>query len=296
MEAVNNAMKGVRNAVPASGGLTQSIMSIAVVIIGIVFLYYVYKYFFEEQGKISQAILTTAIPANPATSPKTYEILPVYEGGEYSITFWTYITAYKDTVGKAKHVLELAPKSTTDNPLSTLVVGLGPYNNKLMVRVNTNSSGTETLTKTKVNSIFQPTQVPSGQLLNDTMPMCDLPEVELQRWVCFGIVLNGRTVDVYLDGKLARSCVLPSFYTVDANGVNMKILQYGGFDGFLSNLYVHSVALNPEQMYRIYMNGPADIAATGLLGWLGGMLNVKGEVTYQYPTVGLTYPKTTVTF
>jgi hypothetical protein len=296
MEAVNNAMKGVRNAVPASGGLTQSIMSIAVVIIGIVFLYYVYKYFFEEQGKISQAILTTAIPANPATSPKTYEILPVYEGGEYSITFWTYITAYKDTVGKAKHVLELAPNSTTDNPLSTLVVGLGPYNNKLMVRVNTNSSGTETLTKTKVNSIFQPTQVPSGQLLNDTMPMCDLPEVELQRWVCFGIVLNGRTVDVYLDGKLARSCVLPSFYTVDANGVNMKILQYGGFDGFLSNLYVHSVALNPEQMYRIYMNGPADIAATGFLGWLGGMLNVKGEVTYQYPTVGLTYPKTTVTF
>jgi len=296
MEAVNNAMKGVRNAVPASGGLTQSIMSIAVVIIGIVFLYYVYKYFFEEQGKISQAILTTAIPANPATSPKTYEILPVYEGGEYSITFWTYITAYKDTVGKAKHVLELAPNSTTDNPLSTLVVGLGPYNNKLMVRVNTNASGTETLTKTKVNSIFQPTQVPSGQLLNDTMPMCDLPEVELQRWVCFGIVLNGRTVDVYLDGKLARSCVLPSFYTVNATGVNMKILQYGGFDGFLSNLYVHSVALNPEQMYRIYMNGPADIAATGFLGWLGGLLNVKGEVTYQYPTVGLTYPKTTVTF
>jgi hypothetical protein len=296
MEAVNNAMKGVRNAVPASGGLTQSIMSIAVVIIGIVFLYYVYKYFFEEQGKISQAILTTAIPANPATSPKTYEILPVYEGGEYSITFWTYITAYKDTVGKAKHVLELAPNSTTGNPLSTLVVGLGPYNNKLMVRVNTNSSGTETLTRTKVNSIFQPTQVPSGQLLNDTMPMCDLPEVELQRWVCFGIVLNGRTVDVYLDGKLARSCVLPSFYTVNATGVNMKILQYGGFDGFLSNLYVHSVALNPEQMYRIYMNGPADIAATGFLGWLGGLLNVKGEVTYQYPTVGLTYPKTTVTF
>jgi hypothetical protein len=147
-----------------------------------------------------------------------------------------------------------------------------------------------------VNSIFQPTQVPSGQLLNDTMPMCDLPEVELQRWVCFGIVLNGRTVDVYLDGKLARSCVLPSFYTVNATGVNMKILQYGGFDGFLSNLYVHSVALNPEQMYRIYMNGPADIAATGFLGWLGGLLNVKGEVTYQYPTVGLTYPKTTVTF
>ena len=296
MEAVNNAMNAVRNAVPASGGLTQSVTSIAVVVIGIVFLYYIYKYFFEEQGKTSQAILTTAVPANPATSPKIYEILPVYEGGEYSITFWTYITAYKDTVGKSKHVLELAPNTTTGNPASTLIVGLGPYNNKLMVRVNTNASGTERLTKSTVDTIFQPTRVPSGQLLNDTMPVCDLPEVELQRWVCFGVVLNGRTVDVYLDGKLARSCVLPSFYTVDANGVSLKLLQYGGFDGFLSNVYVHNVALNPEQMYRIYMSGPADIAATGFLGWIGSIFNVKGEVTYQYPQVGLSYPKTTVTF
>jgi len=296
MEAVNNAMKGVRNAVPASGGLTQSVTSIAVVVIGIVFLYYIYKYFFQEQGKTSQTILTTAVPANPATSPKLYDILPVYEGGEYSITFWTYVTAYKDTVGKAKHILELSPKTATGTPASTLIVGLGPYNNKLMVRVNTNAAGSERLTKAAVDKIFQPTSVPSGQLLNDTMPVCDLPEVELQRWVCFGVVLNGRTVDVYLDGKLARSCVLPSFYTVDANGVSLKLLQYGGFNGFLSNVFVHSVALNPEQMYRIYMNGPADIAATGFLGWLGGLFNVKGEVTYQYPTVGLTYPKTTLTF
>ena len=296
MEAVNNAVNVVRNAVPASGGMTQTVTSIAVLIIGVVFLYYIYKYFFEGQSSDSRAVVTTAIPANPATSPKATEIPAVYEGGEYSVTFWTYITAYKDQVGKAKHILELAPNSTTGTPQSTLVVGLGPYNNKLMVRVNTNASGTERLTKANVEKIFQPTNVPSGQLLNDTMPLCDLPEVELQRWVCFGIVLNGRTVDVYMDGKLARSCVLPSFYTVDPNGVSMKLLQYGGFDGFLSNVFVHNTALNPDQMYRIYMNGPSDLAAAGFLGWLGGIFNLKGEVTYQYPQVGVSYPRTTVTF
>jgi hypothetical protein len=165
-----------------------------------------------------------------------------------------------------------------------------------MVRVNTNATGAEKLTKAKVDSIFQPAQVPPGQLLNDTMPICDLPEVELQRWVCFGIVLNGRTVDVYLDGKLARSCVLPSFYTVDANGVSLKLLQYGGFDGFLSKVVVYSQALNPDQIYRIYMSGPSDIAATGFLGWLAGFFNLKGELTYTYPNVGLSYPQSTITF
>jgi hypothetical protein len=296
MEAMNNAVNTVRNAVPASGGMTQTVTSVAVLILGGVFLYYIYKYFFDTETADSKTILTTAIPANPASSPKPYEIPAVYEGGEYSITFWTYVTAFKDQVGKAKHILELAPNSTTGNPQSTLVVGLGPYNNKFMVRVNTNASGTEVLTKTNVDSIFQPTRVPSGQLLNDTMPVCDLPEVELQRWVCFGIVLNGRTVDVYMDGKLARSCVLPSFYKVDANGVSLKLLQYGGFDGFLSNVVVHNKALNPDQMYRIYMDGPADLVASGLLGWLAGIFNLKGEVTYTSPSLGVTYPKKTVTF
>lgn len=296
MEAVENSVNSLRNAIPASGGMIQTVTSIAAVILGAVILYYVYKYFFESQGLDSKSIVTMAIPANPKTSPKAYEIPAVYEGGEYSITFWTYITAYKDTLGKAKHILELAPNSTSGDPLSTLVVGLGPFNNKLMVRVNTNATGTERLTQTNVRQMFQATRVAPGQLLNDTMPVCDLPEVELQRWVCFGIVLNGRTVDVYLDGKLARSCVLPSFYTVDPNGVSLKILQYDGFDGFLSNVYVHNQALNPDQMYRIYMNGPSDMTAGGFWGWIKSIFNVTGEVTYTYPQMGLSYPRSTLTF
>jgi len=298
MEAVNNAVNNLRNAVPASSSLVQTVTSIAVLVIGVVLLYYIYNYFFESQGLDSKAIVTTAIPGNPAESPKAYDIPPVYEGGEYSITFWTYITGYKDQVGRSKHILELSPNTTTGTPTSTLVVGLGSFHNKLMVRVNTNATGSETLTETNIRAMFNPQngqQLP-GPLLNDTMPMCDLPEVELQRWVCFGIVLNGRTVDVYMDGKLARSCVLPSFFTVDANGVRMKLLQYGGFQGFLSNVFVHNAALNPDQMYRIYMSGPSDVTAGGFWGWLRSIFDVKGEVTYAYPQVGMTYPRTTLTF
>lgn len=296
MEAVNDAVNNLRNAVPASTGLVQTATSFAVLILGVVLLYYIYTYFFESQSLDTKAIITTAIPANPATSPKAYDILPVYEGGEYTITFWAYVTGFKDQVGQPKHILELSPNTTTGTPTSTLVVGLGPFNNKLMVRVNTNSTGTESLTQANITAIFQPQQAPSGQLLNNTMPICDLPEVELQRWVCFGVVLNGRTVDVYMDGKLARSCVLPSFYTVDANGVSLKLLQYGGFQGFLSNVFVHSGALNPDQMYRIYMSGPSDVTAGGFWGWLRGIFDVKGEVTYAYPQVGLSYPRSTLTF
>jgi hypothetical protein len=296
MESVNNGVNALRNALPASGGIAQSVGSIAAIVIGVIVLYYIYKFIYEGETSATKSIITKAIPANPASSPKAYSILPVYEGGEYTVSFWTYITAYKDNLGKGKHILELAPNSTKGTPTSTLVVGLDGFTNKLMVRVNTNATGTTQLTQTNVQNMFQPTSIPSGQLLQNTLPLCDLPEVELQRWVCFTIVMNGRTIDVYMDGKLARSCVLPSFYTVDANGVSMKVLQYGGYDGFLSNVSVYSMALNPDQVYRIYMNGPADTAASGFWGLVKDIFNVTGEVTYTYPQVGMTYPTNTLTF
>ena len=296
MQSLNDSVNAIRNAVPASGGMTQSVSSIAILILGIVGLYYLYNYLYAGQASTTKGIITTAIPANPTSAPTPATILPVYEGGEYTITFWTYITAFKDQIGKSKHILELSPNTTTGTPTSTLVVGLGAFNNKLMVRVNTNAAGTQQLTGAAIQSMFQPTQTPPGQLLADSMPICDLPEVELQRWVCFGVVLNGRTVDVYMDGKLARSCVLPSFFTVDANGVRMKLLQYGGFSGFLSNVYVHTGALSPDQLYGIYMSGPSDTTDRGFWSWLGSMFDIKGQVTYVAPKVGVTYPRTTVTF
>ena len=73
-------------------------------------------------------------------------------------------------------------------------------------------------------------------------------------------------------------------------------VSHGGFDGFLSNVYVHNAALNPDQMYRIYMNGPADSVAGGFWGWIKNIFNVTGEVTYTYPQAGITYPKSTLTF
>lgn len=293
--SVQNSVNAVKNALPDTASLGQTLTSIVVLVLGVALLYYIYKYFFQSDVIDNKALITTAIPANPAAAPTPYEIFPVYEGGEYTITFWVYITAYKDTVGKAKHILELVPNTTGGTPTSTLVVGLAPFTNKLMVRLNTNATGTPTLNRTTVDGMFTGNVTP-GSLAGDTSPVCDLPEVDLQRWVCFGIVLNGRTVDVYMDGKLARSCVLPSFFTVDANGVKLAALKYNGFSGYLSNLFVHSSALNPDQLYRIYMSGPADITAGGFWGWLRGMFDVKGEVTYTYPQMGLSYPRTTLTF
>jgi hypothetical protein len=93
--------------------------------------------------------------------------------------------------------------------------------------------------------------------------MCDLPEIDLQRWVNLAVSVNGRTVDVYVDGKLVRSCVLPSFYKVDAGGYSAYLLSYGGFGGYIASTMMYDTALHPEAIYRNYIAGPEPISSLG---------------------------------
>lgn len=283
-------MDSTLNSFPAA----RSIGGIVVVILGAVALYYLYKYIYGVQGLTSQSVITTAIAGNTKTKPALYSIPPIYEGGEYTVSFWVYVTGFKDQAGLNKHILEIRGID-----YSTLAVGLGAHKNKLMVRVNTAGStplsGRTSLSTTDVANLFKTTQVPSG-LLEQDMELCDLPEVDLQRWVCFSIVLNGRTCDLYMDGKLARSCVLPGPYKVDPKGYQMKLLDFDGIDGFLSDVTCYQYALNPDQAYRIYMAGPSDTAASGFLGWLKSIFGLEGEVTYKLPSAAVKYETQTLTF
>ena len=283
-------MEGALNSFPAA----RPLGGILLVIIGAVVLYYLYKFVYGAEGLSTESVITTAIPGNTKTRPALYSIPPIYEGGEYSVTFWVYVTAFKDQSGLNKHILEIRGVD-----FSTLVVGLGAFKNKLLTRVNTaggrGGTGNTSLTPAEVQSLFKTTQVPSG-LLEEGLELCDLPEVDLQRWVCIGIVLNGRTCDLYMDGKLARSCVLPGPFKVDPKGYQMKLLDFDGFDGFLSDVSCYQYSLNPDQMYRIYMAGPSDTASTGFLGWLKSILGLEGTVTYKMPSPAVKYTTQTLTF
>ena len=104
--------------------------------------------------------------------------------------------------------------------------------------------------------------------LLDTPPICDLPEIDLQRWTMVTVVLSGRTIDVYIDGKLRRSCVTPSYYKVDPTGVKAVMTSRGGFDGYTGNTSVANYSMNPDEIYRAYLAGPEGSSTPGdILNW-----------------------------
>jgi hypothetical protein len=260
------------------------IIPVLLVFFGLIALYYLYQYLFGPRSSNAYSLLFKTQAANTDPSQPiviTSDKLPsLYEGGEFTVSAWIYITNWSYRAGFNKSILSVGGPN-----FDIIRVYLGGNKPSLKVRLQTkDSSGTansvptgatasqnqmssmpiESLDKATQNAVFNILQTDSGLL--DSSPLCDLPEIDLQRWVNITIAANGRTVDVYLDGKLARSCVLPSFFKVDAGGYSAYLLSYGGFGGQIANVSMYDAALNPEQVYKNYMAGPQPI--TNLGDWI----------------------------
>jgi hypothetical protein len=244
------------------GGLVGKVVF---VILALVALYYLYQFLFGPTGLEGKIVLNAVTPAS-ADQPiiVTGDQLPaLYEGGEYTVNTWIYVNDYAVNRGMNKHILSIGGSS-----FLTLAVFLGPFKNTLSVRIHTKSGtgptiGTASstpadtgadLSVANLTNIFGNLQMESS-LTDDSRP-CDVSNLELQKWIQVTVTLNNKTCDVYIDGKLARSCVLPAFYKVDKNNLAMSICNYKGFGGFVSNTSAYNYALNPEQVWRLYMSGP----------------------------------------
>lgn len=276
----------------------QIIGKIVFPILALVALYYLYQFLFGTTGLEGKTVINGIRDARPDAPYITLaNSLPaIYEGGEYTLNGWIYINDYSIRRGLNKHVFSIGGSS-----FLTLAVFLGPYKNSLNVRVHTKitppgatavgasanpspSDSAEDLSIRNLNNIFQTVQQDSG-LLGLNRP-CDIPSVDMQKWIQITVVLNNKTCDVYMDGKLARSCILPSFFKVDKSNLSLRVCEYNGFGGFVSNVSTYNYALNPEQVWRLYMGGPGP--QYGFLDYLKSLFDPKALGSLDYPKQNIT--------
>ena len=235
-----------------NGAVLSGFINLLVIVIALVVIYYSYQYFSGSTVLTSSVIQSTQITANQGTKNYTNQAR-MYEGGEYSVNFWLYITGWTYKQNLNKHVLEIGGPT-----FSTLLVSLGAATNSLAVTIDTldaSGSSTSLLFKDAENTFFSAN---AGALSDASVTGCGIDKVDLQRWVQVSIVLNGNVSDVYMDGKLVQSCVLPSYFKVDTSGTQtVKLVDRGGFDGYVTQVSTFNYALNPSTIYNMYMAGPS---------------------------------------
>lgn len=87
---------------------------------------------------------------------------------------------------------------------------------------------------------------------------CDIADFPLQKWVNLIISFNGSAMDVYVDGKLVKSCVVNQGSKL--NGTDTIILGDESMKdtkdvGFITNVKLKASPIAPQEAWDIYSQG-----------------------------------------
>lgn len=219
------------------------------VVVGLLGLgsYFIYEYVSGDAASSGN------LASTPVENGKTKSVPPAKtptqagtDGGAYGLLYWMYIEDWDYKFGQPKGVIARTSGSES-NPSITL----HPTENTLQVSV----------------SIYPPSESTAPSSSSDSSTgtgdsfTCAVTDVPLQTWFCVGVSLSSRNLDVYLNGLLVRSCLLPGV-PKPVTG-DLEIMPNGGFSGKVIDVYHYSRALVPGDVSSFCAKGTNGSKYTG---------------------------------
>jgi hypothetical protein len=204
----------------------QSII-LAVIVILVIFL--IINMLTSKSNKLSSmqdGNVEKIIPASDLSSSTN-------NTSNFTYSVWFYIEDWTYRYGQEKVILTRIDSDRNPSPQ----IALGAFQNNLNVSLQTYPDGSNTDT----SSVSQTHN-------------CNIKNVPIQSWVNALISVNGRTLDVYIDGKLVRTCVMPGVARIAANAP-VIITPGGGFSGYTAEIKYWPNATNPQEAWNIYRSG-----------------------------------------
>lgn len=225
-QTVKNTAQTQYTKFKGASAFMQVIIVLFVILIAVVLILWI-RHLVEQNRyttRESPFIITEPINAfNRSGRPVKSQRVPYpVDGLAFTYSFWMYVSDWNYNFGKWKNIFI---KGTDDKRAPGL--WLYPKTNSLHARINTHADANEG---------------------------CDIRNIPLQKWVHIVYVLNNRTVDIYVDGKLERSCVLRGVPVLNNDPVNVAV--DGGFYGSLASMQYFTRPLLPEEVADIYSRGP----------------------------------------
>lgn len=255
----------------------------------LIILYVVYTYLYPSEDPNHVEFLNQEVDARkgPIHLKNNGKAPSIFTGGDFTLSFWMYIDDWNYQTSKYKPVFNLGPTMLDGTTRSILVGMLTPFKNGLLVRAATTNpdSSTPDITLGSARQALMNQQTSMAMFENTVDKPCDVKEVPLQRWVCVTIVNSGRVLDVYMNGKLARSCMLDSVVQIPRGDV---FLSLGAFGGRYSSVQMWTQQLTPDVIYGIYMMGPTQTKhniITDVSKFLGVNVTFTGSVPNQISSV-----------
>lgn len=203
-----------------------------VLILFIAFLIYIIYYAVKasrESYANSPIIINDVIDAYIARPP--VKLPQVTQGMNQSFSTWIYVKDWNYKFGQYKNILWKGNPLATSGNVHCPSLWLYPLTNSLKVVTSTTA--------------------------NTGVESCDIQNIPLMAWVHIVYVLNNRTVDIYINGKLERSCALMGIPIITNDPVYITTgSPQAGFYGKIGKTVYYTSALLPNDVVNLYQKGP----------------------------------------
>ena len=216
-----------------------------IVLVGLVIILFaalfVYNLVAPAGSKTAADIITSKTAADQAPLPldgKTVTTLPgssapLTNGADNGVQFWIFIKDWDYQFGSKKSVLYR--KDSTNSAYKNPDISLHPTDNSLDVTV----------------SIY-PTDESDTSSTGDKFT-CTVENVPLQTWFSVSVTVFQRNLDIYINGKLVKSCVLPGVPRPAAGDI--VVGNGGGFSGSICNVHSYPSMLGPSDAAAFFSAG-----------------------------------------
>lgn len=144
-----------------------------------------------------------------------------------SYSVWIFISNWQYKYGEEKIIFSKGPFTDPD-----IKVYLSPTQNNLVVQTKTTSTSDPTFD-------------------------CAVLNIPLQTWVNIITVYNGTVLDIYVNGKLVKTCPLLNPTNIN-NNLNVELTPNRGFAGNTAKFNYYNDNVNPQEAWNIYKRGFQD--------------------------------------
>jgi hypothetical protein len=205
--------------------------------VGISVISYFFKpsespHLFDGMVDASQMIVFQQDPSNNG-AVTIYRSVNATDGIEFTWNVWLFINNLNNSgnSGTFKHIFSKGNSDLQENgliyPNNAPGLYIAPNTNALVLLMNTFNVINEEIT---------------------------IPDIPINKWVNVIIRCQNTTLDVYINGTIARSITLVG--VPKQNYGDVYVAMNGGFDGYISNLWYYNYALGTAAIQTIASNGP----------------------------------------
>ena len=224
----------------------MSVLNIVITIVVIVLIFMLLRYIFidpytlqnMQDGKTSSTINATSLATNGSNVPSS----------NFAYSIWFYINNWNYRYGESKVIFGRMGAASGENSGSVPgISGIDPCPAVVLGAVENNIS-------VSLGCYPGADQEPSTKGGTSVVHTCSVSNIPIQKWVNLTLSVYGRSMDIYIDGKLVRTCLLPGVACVNNNS-NIYVTPLGGFEGWTSKLQYFPNSINPQEAWNIYTRG-----------------------------------------